>query len=461
MHRFGHELDAISKDHKKIFNRLKSIQEDAAFVDEVADTYPGLAIIANERCGSWYINHEKHPQAGSAYFKSTDGHMGQWDFSVRRANLPLVGVIVQHGGALIVDSTRRGKRIPDALAKTIPIWCCTLNRAVQRYRQQNGISWEEPWDDAFYTQPSAVSRSEHAQIETRIDAFVEKLWTYGVDLALLERQLRKPMRPFWLTPESNLACAIEIPDAYPVFCVSASQFIQDGGCQVRPAGYLYVQGSGDDHEEWSMGLSARLFWRHASSIVAHVSTCEETVRAVVLQEQEARQRQGQVSATAGGVAHAIQKTGIVIGDAASARQWWQSYDAVIRCCAMDDVLAHDDATRARSLDLAIPEGKRGQHVLEKAIPTAIAFAQPFLAQGKRVLVFSVDGKDRAVGIALALFVRFYDEQGGWQLTAPRMATLSKETIRLRLVQLLASHPQAAPSRVTLRRVNTFFLSPNQ
>lgn len=38
------------------------------------------------------------------------------------------------GGCIIVDSTRRGKRFPDSMSKTIPIWCCVLNRAVERHR---------------------------------------------------------------------------------------------------------------------------------------------------------------------------------------------------------------------------------------------------------------------------------------------------------------------------------------
>ena len=40
----------------------------------------------------------------------------------------------QKGGCIIVDSTRKGKRFPDSMSKTIPIWTCVLNRAIQRYR---------------------------------------------------------------------------------------------------------------------------------------------------------------------------------------------------------------------------------------------------------------------------------------------------------------------------------------
>lgn len=32
-----------------------------------------------------------------------------------------------------MDSTRKGKRFPDSMSKTIPIWTCVLNRAIKRW----------------------------------------------------------------------------------------------------------------------------------------------------------------------------------------------------------------------------------------------------------------------------------------------------------------------------------------
>lgn len=73
----------------------------------------------------------------------------------------------------------------------------------------------------------------------------------GVDIERLARLIKKPLRPLWLTPQSSLDQAIDTSAFYPVICVSASEFIQ-GGCQARPNGFLYVQGSADDQEAWSM-----------------------------------------------------------------------------------------------------------------------------------------------------------------------------------------------------------------
>lgn len=42
----------------------------------------------------------------------------------------------QRGGCIIVDSTRKGKRFPDSMSKTIPIWTCVMNRAILNYRNR-------------------------------------------------------------------------------------------------------------------------------------------------------------------------------------------------------------------------------------------------------------------------------------------------------------------------------------
>lgn len=78
-----------------VHNRLSSIEKDALFVEQVASKLC-LPVIANERCGSWYISPEQ--KAGSAYFKSTDGHFGQWAFSKRRLNLQVLDVIQKYEG---------------------------------------------------------------------------------------------------------------------------------------------------------------------------------------------------------------------------------------------------------------------------------------------------------------------------------------------------------------------------
>lgn len=92
---FSQVLSSLRRSTLSITNRLYSIEADARFVREVSNHYD-LPLVANERCGSWYIPPEV--KCASAYYKSTDGHTGQWNFSCRRLNLQLLPVAGEHGG---------------------------------------------------------------------------------------------------------------------------------------------------------------------------------------------------------------------------------------------------------------------------------------------------------------------------------------------------------------------------
>ena len=61
--------------------------------------------------------------------------------------------------------------------------------------------------------------------------------------------LKRPIRPFWITPATTVF-PNPTPDYYHVICVSASHLVEEG-LQRRANAFVYVQGSGDDHESWS------------------------------------------------------------------------------------------------------------------------------------------------------------------------------------------------------------------
>lgn len=48
-----------------------------------------------------------------------------------------------------MDSTRSGKRFPDSLTSTLPIWCCVLNRLVadEAFFAQEDVN---VWDTEFH-----------------------------------------------------------------------------------------------------------------------------------------------------------------------------------------------------------------------------------------------------------------------------------------------------------------------
>ncbi|KAG6209905.1 hypothetical protein E4U35_006337 [Claviceps purpurea] len=215
-------LSSLKRSTLSIHNRLTSIHSDAQFVLRAASS-PSLRgraskprpLVANQRCGSWYVPPGKTPQRACAYFKSTDGHERAWKCSTRRLNMHLVDMIEEHDGIIIVDSTRRGKRMPDALSTTIPIWCTVLN---------NLLLPSHPLSSQLFLPPHLMA-STHAQIMALIPGFVQALRDLKLEALPV---LTKPLRPFWVTQESSLlppeddVCALCYSSRWPLSSCSCS-----------------------------------------------------------------------------------------------------------------------------------------------------------------------------------------------------------------------------------------------
>lgn len=113
-----------------LYNRLASIALDAQFVASLHARLPDAPLLANLRCGGWYA-----PVAdGSCQFKSTDGHARNAGFSLTRLNVEALRALATCGAALLIDSTRSGKRHPDAATRTAPLWVAVLNEVRRRLR---------------------------------------------------------------------------------------------------------------------------------------------------------------------------------------------------------------------------------------------------------------------------------------------------------------------------------------
>jgi len=67
--------------------------------------------------------------------------------------------------------------MPDALSKTVPIWCTVINLAIQLRRTRSSAKPDigEEWDTSLFVSPSIVSASEKAQIEARLSTWAEAL----------------------------------------------------------------------------------------------------------------------------------------------------------------------------------------------------------------------------------------------------------------------------------------------
>src|SRR6266487_750297 len=138
--------------------------------------------------------------------------------------------------------------MPDALSKTIPIWCSVLNRLLFPIETQFHQT---------YTPPQVVSQSEHAQIDALLPSFLRALQALNIPIETLRSHISKPLRPIWVTPESDLAKTSGIfEDFHPIICCTVSRRVSGG--EISEGGY--IQGAGDDTENWAHGLTPSIFW---------------------------------------------------------------------------------------------------------------------------------------------------------------------------------------------------------
>ncbi|KAG5458104.1 MAG: hypothetical protein BJ554DRAFT_1743, partial [Olpidium bornovanus] len=478
------DLEDIRRDSRSALNRLLSIQEDAAFVNDVIhQMLPHLPLVGNERCGTWYIyprnevedsrrrgllglrrraNCVTEPRPGvtsgrgwqavslnqlqrcppaqrhkdSVYFKSTDGHTGVWDFSLRRSNLHLLDTVAKHGGQGWVHfsffsfspspskiRTKMHYSGLDAPREADARLAFQDNTDMVRDRQPSRKILRLPSEQGD-TAPC------HAQIAARIDGFAETLLVGYV--VFLGWGSAKPAKSTMTPPPpargGYSGSGIQAPEAAAPDLVYAEVENFCGHSAVAstavPAGaerrgaYLYVQGAADDHELWShvcfTDLCARargfpfnrcgaaraaLFWSHKDEMLSGTAAaCEAAVRRIVASARESRNdgKAGREFDRDG--FKWIGDTGIAVGSKASGWFYFFSvfgispgffrflgaahFDAVINCCAEFEYPENaSERRRDAYLNLRIPEGKKGQVRFGDAIGPALEFLRRQLAGG--------------------------------------------------------------------------------
>ncbi|XP_014553746.1 hypothetical protein COCVIDRAFT_106824 [Bipolaris victoriae FI3] len=432
-------LSSLRRSTLSTHNRLASIISDSAFVESVASAYE-LPLVANERCGSWYI--PPSLKSGSVYFKSTDGHMGEWSFSLRRLNLQLLDVVEKWGGAVVVDSTRRGKSMPDALSKTIPTWCCVMNRAV--FGVENAKE-----ETRLFTPPQAVGESEHAQMEKRIDGFVQQfLDICKPNIPLLRSKLKKPLRPIWITQKSSLPdSAPSFSDFHPIVLCTASRRVH--GAEASESGY--IQGAADDHEAWSHGLTPPLFWKNRDMLMRMNEEDAPEIIAKLIKEQKG----------SGAAASLIKPTSQLYISSSEDIQL-AGFETVVSCTPEPFASTTlKDAGVRHYLHLKCQNGKLGSRDLRTQLPQLVpffSFLQTPETQSK-ILLCCPTGKDLSVGAALAILCLYTDESGAIDTGKAKEAkNMNKSFIKQRLSWITTSNAALNPSRATLQSVNAMLLS---
>lgn len=326
--------------------------------------------------------------------------------------------------------------MPDALSKTIPMWCAVMNMVV--------------FPDAadcrrLHTPPTVISDTEKSQMEARLGDFADRFKDLKVDLSGIKSKICKPIRPIWVTRDSMIP--EHVPDFesfYPLVLCTSSRRVS--GAEISEGGY--IQGAGDDSESWAFGLTPPIFWKHKDILL---NTPEESISSVIanLMEQVTLKRTG-IDFINIKQAHALYIG--AIPDTGISQFQLGKLDILITCAPESPITAPS----SQHLHLACREGKLGSRELRSRLQSLLSFLSSIDSVDK-IYVACPNGKDLSVGVALAILCLCFDDQG--QLTLPRpgqkLEKMTKLFIRQRLTWITTTMPQANPSNATLQSINDF------
>lgn len=368
---------------------------------------------------------------------------------------------------IVVDSTRRGKSklspspynyhmtypdlllgMPDALSTTLPIWCTVLNLV---------LFPSHPSASRLFLPPSHTA-STHAQISALLPEFVKSLKALNLDLP---QCLTKPLRPVWVTPDSTLpdpedadelvdsstTAATIFDDFRPVICCTASRRVI--GSEMDEGGY--VQGAGDDTENWAHGLTPPVFWAHAEELL---STAESDLPARIARLVEQDKTTSEDGVLCKELTPYISVCPLPLED----------HGHECRISLMPEVTSKEQWIKSQAyMEVGLGKSKTASRNLRVALSEICAFAAKFLSshvsnagEPGRIIIACESGKDTSVGVALAIWCYLFDDNGNFRVPEADVS-FTKTLIKSRLGSIMTVFPEANPSRATLQSVNSFLM----
>ena len=432
---------------QRVYDILESHHNDNLYASSTRSTQriKSFPWLPNKNCGSWYLPPDELTTSTEVYFKSSDGHItSKYAFSLKRLNLPLIELLHHVSSCFLVDSSVR-KILPDSFSRTIPVWCCVMNRVVQKYRAEIlrlDEFDEDEWDTALYTPASIVSPEEYIDISSLIDSRVELLYSSKaiVNPAWLVKTLNKPLRPMWIvqgevqsytnTLQSNTS--VEEDKYFTIICCNPSTYHEGSsaknhihwknhsGSDNTSFGYYYTPGAADDDSEWGRirgrNLTTDLFWSNYEQLLDPHLTDNDTDALIDTIMQ--REKDNHLSCVQSNYlmqnADKIGDIDLWIGsfEAAQPPICWENFDAVLNITDTEYPGMHDSIKEQQEqfqrkrfyVQLPVAPGKRDKAELERWMPVGLVFLFHHLKRKRRVLVHGTKGRDRAVAVVLAFSI---------------------------------------------------------
>ncbi len=464
------ELRKKEKEERKsnlgLKNRLLSIIHDHRYLiklkNEIFSKYK-IPLIPNERCGLWYMKPSEYMT--TTYFKSTDGHNHEWDFSSRRLNFHLLPLLEQNDSLGIVDSARSGKRIPDSLSKTIPIWCVILNKASFPDRA---------WNDLLVLPPD-ISPLERSEILAKLPFLFQKFQS----LMLKPIILKRPLRPVWIYPGCPLKSEDlkELLDSdrefQPLLLITVSIECKDGS--LKYSHFTYIQGAADDHELWAHGFDYRMLWANVHLFTDETISQDEVSRICQMLVESKRKKDScnaisaqedafwNVNNTTEMTKHLYVSSILKLPLTLSTR--WKNdqfnlimiFEEEITLVEMDKAESHDFGNHMKVYPLT-SRTKIASRKLRTLLPDIVRSVETVLynQSNPKILLVCRTGDDISIGVLLACIVSFYNE--AWHLNPQNTERkIDKKLVHKQLARIVEKR-RVQPSRATLNSVNYYLMS---
>lgn len=319
----------------------------------------------------------------------------------------------------------------------------------------------------------------------RIPEGLEGLKSLSLDLAILRSQISKPVRPTWVTQETDLShydgedSGRIFEHFHPVVCCTSSRRVFDGEMSGRTG---YIQGAGDDTENWAHGLEPTIFWEHAEQLLSTaepdlpdlIKSLVATAKCPPASDTTFDGTHCLLPSTARHLTPYLTVCPLPLPSSLPTDTAWCTI-------ALSSVttLAETWAKSPTRLEVGIGKHKAASRNLRVALANICRFTTQFLhlsatshapetSKPKRILVAcETGGKDLAVGVALALLCWCFEDDAGELVrkvdkstnleNAAELRGFNKTLIKIRLGRIMTAMPEANPNRATLQSVNSFLM----
>lgn len=321
-------------------------------------------------------------------------------------------------------------------------------------------------------------------MQQRLKQWVDEFTSSDLPIPRLE----KPIVPLFLTrPAAAADDDVEEQEAffaslrgfqfssqvYTVVLLSASRRV-DLPTLSKDGMFYYTQGSGDDEEIWSGGLTPQMFWDAENHARIMSATSQELPQVIdhIVRATTNMGRALHASRDDVRVAQSIFTLGNRPLDHAFTAVERKRHSLLIHCdgprldAASEDTPSDDDDTAATAMYLAIPHGKNSGPSFRAGIEESIHAVERLLearpAAPPHILIVDSEKGSLSAALATALLSAFYTSPGALMMSPEDLTshrrTLTKDDVRRRLQWIARDVPDANPSRLLMSRINEVLVS---